>query len=116
MKHDQEKESSDIVISTEISIKKIQLICELYRSEGIGALLKQKMRPGVQTILTSNDGAEFAANNYFAICQHIINCALKLHFPDQVTNLNITKEQVEKTQKNYPLQLQMVKSVIDSVD
>ena len=107
-----EKKESDTTMP-EIGLSKTKLIQELLQGGGMGDELKRRMRPGVVTIITQRDGKDFADNNYWAISQMIINAGLVLYCPSLCKNL-LQESQVNIVKERYPLQLQMVKSLINS--
>ena len=107
-----EKKKSDPAMP-EIGLSKTKLIKELLHGGGMGDDLKRKMRPGVVTIMTALDGKDFADNNYWYICQMIINAGLVLYCPSLCKNL-LQESQVNIIKERYPLQLQMLKSLIES--
>lgn len=100
---------------TEVAHKKNELFGELLNGGPIQDLVVRKLRSPVQLILTNKDGADFAANCYGGICLHIIKAALAINKPALFSRV-LTKDQVEKVQQTYPLQLQMMKSVIEKID
>jgi len=109
------KSELNAVEDQEVVVRKNELITELYQGGPLGDAIKRKMRVGVEAILTKEHGSEFSSNNYWAISQMIINASLCINKPELFSRV-LAKDQVEKVQQKYPLQLQMVKCVIEVID
>lgn len=99
----------------EVIVRKNELITELYQGGPMGDAIKRKMRISVQAILKQQDGEDFSNNNYWAICQMIINASLWINKPALFSRV-LAKDQVDKIVHKYPLQVQMVTCLIEAID
>jgi hypothetical protein len=108
------KEAEDALATLMPGPSKIKIITELFQGGGIGDELKRQMRPGITPIIEEHHGKDFAEHNYWYISQHVINIALFMYCPELCKTLSFQKDQIEIVKERYPLQLQMVKSVIYS--
>lgn len=109
------KSELNAVEDQEVVQKKNELFGELYNGGPMQSFVVRKLRSPVELILRKKDGEDFAKNNYAGICFHIIKAALAINKPALFSRV-LTKDQVEKVQQAWPLQIQFVKSIIDKID